>query len=330
MLVNKITPVLLVITLLMLVFYLPGTAAETKKVKVTLDWTPNTNHTGIYVASELGFFTEEGLKVDVVQPSETTSIQLTSSGKTEFGVSHQESVTMARDKDVPVISIAAIIQKNTSGFAAPADAGIEMVEDFEDKRFGGWGTELYNKIVQSVMNERGSDFSSVDFVNLGMTDFVTAARKGLADFFWIFYGWQGIHAEMEGLDITYIPARELSDTFNYYTPVFITSEKMVRKNPETVRSFLKAVSKGYGYAEENPKDSARILLDSASELDKDLVMKSQEFLSDKYSEGAEQWGIQERSVWEDFTAWLHENELIEEKVDVEEAFTNEFLPENGE
>lgn len=324
----KITGILLVSSILILSFALSGSSKETRDIKVTLDWTPNTNHTGIYVAKELGYFADEGLKVDVVQPSKTTSIQLTGSGKTEFGVSHQESVTMARDEGVPVVSIAAIIQENTSGFAAPADAGIDSVKDFENKRFGGWGTELYNKIIQSVMREEGADFSTVEFVNIGMTDFVTAARKGLGDFFWIFYGWQGMHAEIEDLDFTYIPATELSSTFNYYTPIFITSEKVIRDQPELAERFLKAVTRGYRYAEENPEESARILLDHASELDEDLVMKSQKYVSDEYSAGVDRWGVQEKPVWEDFTAWLYDNELIDERLEVEEAFTNEFLPGN--
>ena len=302
-------------------------SAKMQNIRVTLDWTPNTNHTGLYVAKELGYFAEENLKVKVVQPSKTTAVQLTASGRTKFGVSHQESVTMARDRGVPVVAIAAIIQENTSGFAAPADTGIESVQDFENHKFGGWGMELYNKIIRSVMKEAGADFSTVSFVNLGMTDFVTAARKGMADFFWIFYGWQGMHAELAGLDFNYIPAKSLSETFNYYTPVFIGSEGVIQKKPELVEKFLRAVSRGYGYATKNPKESAEILLDHASELDRELVMKSQKFLSDQYGKGVDRWGVQEKSVWTDFTNWLYKNGLIDKRIPVEEAFTNEFLPE---
>ena len=305
----------------------PKLEAKTQNIRVTLDWTPNTNHTGLYVAKELDYFADEGLKVKVVQPSKTTAVQLTASGRTEFGVSHQESVTMARDRGIPVVSIAAIIQENTSGFAAPADTGIESVKNFEEHKFGGWGMELYNKIIRSVMKEAGADFSTVSFVNLGMTDFVTAARKGMGDFFWIFYGWQGIHAELAGLDFNYIPARDLSETFNYYTPVFISSEGVIRKKPELVEKFLRAVTRGYEYSMENPEESAEILLDHATELDRELVMKSQKFLANEYGKGVDRWGVQEKSVWIDFTNWLYENGLIDKRIPVEEAFTNEFLPE---
>ncbi len=315
-----------VVLIMVLITSVAVTGAEVTGVKLTLDWTPNTNHTGIYAAKELGYFAEEGLKVSVVQPSKTTSIQLTGTGRTEFGVSHQESVSMARARGVPVVSIAAIIQNNTSGFAASAEEEISSVEDFAGHKFGGWGSELYNKIIQTVMQDVGADFSTVDFVNIGMTDFVTAARHDMADFFWIFYGWQGIHAELEGLEFTYIPVAELSETFNYYTPVFIAGEKIIAKKPELVRKFLRAVTRGYEYAAKHPTESAEILLKHASELDRELVMESQEYLSDKYAEGVENWGVQKKVVWERFADWLFNNDLIDRKIEPEEAFTNEFLP----
>lgn len=304
-------------------------AGEMNQVKVSLDWTPNTNHTGLYVAKKLGYFAEENLKVKIVQPAKaTTSIQLAASGKTEFGINTQEYVTMARSRGVPVVSIAAIIQNNTSGFAAPKGREITSVEDFEGKRYGGWGTELENQLIRSVMKNAGADFSSVEFVNLGMTDFVTASKQKMADFFWIFRGWEGIHADIEGLDYNYIPLTELSETFNYYTPIFITGESLIEKKPDLVKGFMKAVSRGYEYAEENPEEAGKILLESATELDRELVMKSQKYLSEKYSEGVESWGIQENEPWWDFMEWMYDHDLIDNQINVSKAFTNEFLPES--
>lgn len=323
---NKLMKVGLLILLIVLMGSINLYASGATRIKLTLDWTPNTNHTGVYVAKAQGYFTEEGLKVDIVQPSKTTSIQLTGSGRTEFGISHQEALTMARAREIPVVSIAAIIQENTSGFAAPKKENIESVEDFEGHKFGGWGSELYNKIIQSVMKDAGADFSSVKFVNIGMTDFVTAARHDMADFFWIFYGWQGIHAKIEGLKFNYIPAKELSDTFNYYTPILITSESMIEKNPGVVERFVRAVTRGYLYSVNNPNKSAEILLKYSPELNRELVMESQKYLSDKYSEGVKNWGVQEQEVWKRLKNWLYANDLIEKDIDVTKAYTNEFLP----
>lgn len=92
-----------------------------QKVSVVLDWTPNTNHTGLYVAKEKGYFKQEGLDVNIVKPGETGADQLVASGKAEFGVGYQEGITQARIQGVPIVSIAAIIQHNTSGFASPVE-----------------------------------------------------------------------------------------------------------------------------------------------------------------------------------------------------------------
>src|SRR6478672_5656716 len=109
------------------------TKKELKKVTVVLDWTPNTNHTGLYVAKEKGYFKEQGLDVEIIQPGQTGADQLIASGKADFGVSYQESITQARVQGVPLVSIAAIIQHNTSGFASPAAKNIVSPKDFAGK-----------------------------------------------------------------------------------------------------------------------------------------------------------------------------------------------------
>src|SRR3990167_10655612 len=113
-----------------------------EKVTVLLDWFPNTNHTGLYVAAEKKYFKDAGLEVEIIQPSEGENIQLVASLKADFAVSSQEAVTLARAKDIPVVSIAAIIQHNTSAFASLKKSKIEKVADFEGKRYGGWGSPI--------------------------------------------------------------------------------------------------------------------------------------------------------------------------------------------
>jgi ABC-type nitrate/sulfonate/bicarbonate transport system substrate-binding protein len=296
-------------------------------VKLALDWTPNTNHTGIYVAQELGYFAEEGLQVEIVQPGPTTSIQLTGTGKVEFGVSMQEYVTMARSQNVPVVSIAAVIQHNTSGFAALKEKNIQTALDFEHKRYGGWGSALEEAMIQTAMGVAGADFTTVTQVNIGMVDFTTAATRDLADFFWIFYGWEGIHAELEALDFTFIPLIDISDIFDYYTPIIISSEGLIDQNPDLVRRFLRALSKGYQYAIDAPVGAAEILLKHVPELDQELVRVSQAWLAGKYAEGAEIWGVQCHETWQRFMEWAVGSGLIETEIDVDRAFTNAFLPQ---
>ena len=295
-------------------------------VSIALDWTPNTNHTGIVVAQQLGYFAEEGLSVEIVQPGPTMSIQLAASGQCDFAVSMQEYVTMARAQNVPVVSIAAVFPHNTSGFAAPAELGVLEPADFENLRYGGWGSDLEAVMIRTVMGLHGGDFSTVEMFNLGMLDFVTAAERGFADFFWIFYGWQGIHAQLQGIDFIYIPLAELADVLDYYTPVIVASEAMIANDPDLVSRFMRALARGYIYAAQHPESAADMLLSFAPELDAELVRASQIWLVGQSETRLLLWGHQKTETWERFAACAFENDLIEKAIDPLAAFTNRFLP----
>ena len=254
-------------------------AEDLEVVRIALDWTPNTNHTGIFVAQELGFFEQEGLRVVTLQPTETASIPLVAAGRSEFGVSMQEYVTMARAQGVPVVSIATLFQHNTSGFAAPRDREIASPRDFEGMRYAGWGSDLESVMIRTVMEVAGADFDTVSMINIGMLDFTTAVRRDLADFYWVFYGWQGIHAELQGIEFDLLPLPDLAEVLDYYTPVIVTRERLITQEPETVRGFLSALARGYTYAAKHPTEAADILLAHAPELDRDLVHASQEWIA---------------------------------------------------
>jgi ABC-type nitrate/sulfonate/bicarbonate transport system substrate-binding protein len=304
-----------------------GNEADTmKEVSVVLDWTPNTNHTGLYVAQEKGYFEEEGLDVEIIMPGEAGADSIVASGKAEFGVGYQEGVTQARVQDVPLVSIAAVIQHNTSGFASPADKNIETPKDFEGKTYGGWGSPVEEAVMASLMKQENADVAKVDFVNMGDSDFFTAVQRDI-DFAWIYYGWTGIEAELRNEDINMIYLTDYTEKLDYYTPVLTTNEEMISDNPATVEAFLAAASKGYNFAIENPEEAAQILIDAAPDLDADLVKRSQEWLAPKYTDDAPRWGEQKLEVWENYADWMFKNELLDTELDAEKAFTNEFLPE---
>jgi ABC-type nitrate/sulfonate/bicarbonate transport system substrate-binding protein len=125
-----------------------------------------------------------------------------------------------------------------------------------------------------------------------------------------------------------IMVKDADPALDYYTPVLIASEKMLAERPDVTKRFLKAVSDGYKFAIENPEESAEILLNYAPELDPELVKASQIWLADKYQDDAPAWGVQKPEVWEKYADWMFEYGLLEKEIVSEDAFTNEFLPEN--
>ncbi|MFO7636389.1 MAG: ABC transporter substrate-binding protein, partial [Clostridia bacterium] len=81
----------------------------------------------------------------------------------------------------------------------------------------------------------------------------------------------------------------------------------------------------YEHAIEHPLESARILLKHAPELEEELVVQSQAFLSEKYKDDAPYWGFQKKEVWQRYMEWLHAQDFIPDEIDVEKAFTNDFV-----
>ncbi len=298
-----------------------------EKVKLILDWTPNTNHTGFYVAKELGYYEELGLDVEIIQPSEGSSLQLIAAGKGDFAVSYQEDLTYAKasDEPLPVKAIAAIIQHNTSGFASPKEKNIETVKDFEGKVYGGYGGPSERAILEAVMEKNGADFSKLTTVDVGSEDFFIATKNNI-DFEWTFEGWTNISAKLRNFEINYIPLRELDERLDYYTPIIASSEKVLLEKKDMVLKFMEATTKGYEYAIENPEESAKILVKDVPEIDEALAIESQKFLAKEYKADANRWGEMKDSVWNNYTQFLLENNLIKENLEASEAYTNEFLP----
>lgn len=309
---------------------LPGCGAQRArggltKAVLSLDWVPNTNHTGFYVALDKGWYAEQGIDLDIQVPSDpAAALKQVAAGNTDFGVSFQEEVTIARANGIPVVSIAAIIQHNTSAFAALRSSGIREPKDFEGKRYASYALPIERPVLEGLMRCGGADVSKVEFVDVGFDAF-PALLGGRVDLAWVFLGWDGVQARLKGVDLNTVPLYG-SCLPDYYTPVVIAGETTLKKRPDLTRRFMTATARGYAYAIESPGPSAEILLKHSPESDGELVMASQQWLSPRYRDDAARWGVQRPETWLAFTRWLDENALLPAKVDPADAFTNDYLP----
>ena len=312
----------------LLLFIAPLLHAEPlTEVKLLLDWTPNTNHTGIYVALDKGWYEEEGIDVTIIIPGEGDIYKAVAASAADFGVGYQEGLTLARAADIPVVSIAAIIQHNTSAFASRKEKGITSPADFAGTRYGGFGSPLERPMIDALMQCAGTTVDSVQFIDIGWADFLSVTESDRVDFAWIFYGWAGIDAEQKGVDLNTIMLNDHADCIpDYYTPVLMTSESMISNNPQRIAAFLQATAKGYDFARNNAEQAAAILLAKNPELNANLVTSSQQWLADKYQDDAPQWGWQQQTVWKRYIDFMKANKVIRD-LDVDAAFTNQFLPQ---
>ncbi|HEX7057721.1 MAG TPA: ABC transporter substrate-binding protein, partial [Bacilli bacterium] len=219
----------------------------------------------------------------------------------------------------------AIIQHNTSGFASPVDKNIKSPKDFEGKTYGGWGSPVEAAVIESLMQSQHADFTKVKIVNTGDADFFTAVKRDI-DFAWIYYAWTGVEAELRNVPLNMVYLTDYSDKLDYYTPVLVTNDTMIKEQPDIVSAFVAAVSEGYNFAIDHPDEAADILIKAEPDLNEKLVRASQKWLSPKYRDDAPQWGIQKREVWENYASWMLDHKLLEKPLDVDAAFTNQFLP----
>ncbi len=304
-------------------------ASDLKKVTFVLDWTPNTNHTGLYVAEEKGYFKAEGLEVEIVQPPEDGAAVLVASGKAQFGMSFQDSMApaLAGENALPITAVAAVIQHNTSGIISRKGEGLASPKGMEGKKYATWDIPVEKAMVKDVVESDGGEFSKVQLIPSTVTDEVSALKSKSVDAIWIFYAWAGIKMEVEGLDTDYFAFADLNPAFDYYTPVIIAGNEFLKQDPETAKAFLRAVSKGYEDAEKDPEGAARILLKAAPELDEKLVMESQKYLADKYQADVETWGYIDPQRWNKFYGWLNENGLSSPEIPENAGFSNDYLPQ---
>ncbi len=304
---------------------------QLKKVTFALDWTPNTNHTGLYVAKEKGYFKEAGLDVDIVFIEESSSATLCATGVAQFGIEAQDTLAAAFTGDEPlgITAVATILQHNTSGIISRKGDGIDTPKGLIGKRYSTWNSPIELAMMKLLVEKEGGNFDNVKLIPNNIVDEPGALEANQTDAIWVFYGWGCINAEVQGFDFDYFNFKDIESVFDYYTPVVIANNEFFNNDPETAKAFLSALRKGYEYAVENPEESAEILInsDNTNSLkgSEELVRKSQEWISKQYIDDAEKWGYITPERWDAFYDWLNENNLTEKEIPHGTGYTNEYL-----
>ena len=302
-------------------------AAELKKVTFVLDWTPNTNHTGVYAAIENGYYQEAGLEVEIIQPPEDGALAAVGTGHAQFGVDFQESLAVAltAEQPVPVTAVAAVLDHNTSGIISMKDKGIDSFDKLEGKTYATWDMLSEKAIIKQVMTDAGADYEKLKMVPHPGSDALSLMQTDV-DAVWVYEGWDVMMAELAGIEYNYIPFAEQSPVLDFYTPVIVASNDFLDSDPDTAKAFMSATAKGYEFAAQNPSQAADILVKQVPELSADLVKKSQEYLAQQYMGEKSAWGAIDEERWSAFYGWMFEQGLIPRELG-NEGFTNEYLPQ---
>ncbi|WP_083979675.1 ABC transporter substrate-binding protein [Demequina salsinemoris] len=285
-------------------------STELTTVRFTLDWTPNTNHTGLYVAIANGYFEDAGIDVEVLPYNSSSAETLIDAGSAEFGITGEGGLLYAHAAGGDVVSVMSVLQHEATALSVSADSDFTSPADLDGTTYGGFGTATEDAVNAAVIQAAGGT-GDYDSVILGTTAY-EALYSGDVDFTQAFVTWEGIEADLQGTPMNYFYPTDYGFP-DEYSIVVAGSESWIEENPEAAAAFVQALQEGYEYAAENPDEAAQILIDANPDVltEEDLVLQSQEMISADYLlDDNGEVGTQTEAMWADLGAFYYENGLL--------------------
>ena len=300
-----------------------------EKLKIALDWTPNTNHTGLFVALEMGFYEEQNIDLSIISPandnySETPAKKL-ELGQVDFAIVPTESLLSLHLKEnkCAVKGIYAILQEDTSAIVTLKSSNINRPKELDGKIYASFKARYEDKIVQQmIINDGGKGEIIIEYPEkLGIWETILAQKS---DSSWIFKAWEGIEAQTQGVELNEFNLKDYGIPYGY-SPLIIAKSEDIKAKNILFQNFVSATRKGYLFAQNNPEKAVEII--SKYIPTRDLanidVLKSQVYLNEFYGDESN-IGKMEASVFQTFIDWLFEHDILEKKLEVNDIFTNEL------
>lgn len=285
--------------------------AETETVTLQLDWVPNTNHTGFYVADEMGFYADEGLELEILPYSGGNGDTIVAEGQAEFAISFQNSITLARPAGVPIKAVAAVVQHTAEAIAVRADAtDISSPKDLDGKLYAGFGGPFEVPVMTAIIQADGGqgEFESVVLD----TAAYEAVYNGSADFVIPFKTWEGVEATLNDEPLKYFEYSDygLPDS---YSVLIVAADDWLAENGDIADRFLRATRKGFEFAAANPQEAGQILIDTnpGTFNQPELVFQSAELMANEYyldDSGA--WGTIDPAKFAAYSKFLYDAGII--------------------
>lgn len=312
-----------------------GAAQGTTTIRVALDWTPNTNHTGLFVAQQEGWFRDAGLDVQFLPYNSTAPETLVSSGAAEFGISFQDTFTFAKAAGADATSVMAILQHWGTQIAVKADrADIATPKDLDGKTYGGFGGPGEEPKMRAVIEAAGGTGQFTTVV-LG-TSAYEALYAGQVDFTEPFVAWEASRHSCAGSRSRPSRTPTTASPPDAYNVILIGNSPWLRDHPDVAKSFVRAAQRGYQFAADDPGKAGQLLMDAnpGAFAEPELVTRSQEMLSEQYlRDDAGKVGTQTLDRWAGYSGWVYDSGVLTgpdgkpltARPDFSTWFTDEYL-----
>src|SRR5665811_1402946 len=307
---------------------IPGALAQDPtSVSLALDWYPNANHAGLYLAQDRGYFEEAGLSVDIYVPADpAAALQTVGAGRDTFGISYHSEILFARQQEVPVVSVAALVQHPLNCLMMLAESEIERPSDLVGKTVGTAGLPSDDAYLKTMLEEDGASLDDVEIVNVGF-DLLPAVLSGSVDaVIGTYWTHETILAEEQGAPVRYLRVEEWGVP-DYYELIVAAGESTIEEQGDAISAFLEALQQGYTDAIADPDAAIEALLAASPDLDAEVEREGLELLIPLWtSDGAVPFGAQTEERWDAFGAWMKEQGLLSDDVEIAAAWNGDLLP----
>jgi putative hydroxymethylpyrimidine transport system substrate-binding protein len=301
-----------------------------KRVEFMLDYFPNADHAGIYAAQAGGDFEQAGLDVEIRQPPDPAApIKQVAAGRADLAISHEPEVMRARDQGLAVVSVAALVQKPLTSIISLPKAKISKPADLKGKTVGTAGIDYQDAYLQAILTEAGVSPSSVKVRNVGF-GFSPALITGKIDAaLGAFWNYEGQELKLRGKRPRIIRIDEVGvPTYNEL--VLVANESALERDADKIRAFIGAISRGTRELRGDPDTAIEGLLDANPDLDPELQRASVAVtLPLFFPPDDKPFGWQDPAQWDAFSAWMKDNQLLENPPDPAASFHNDLLPGAG-
>jgi putative hydroxymethylpyrimidine transport system substrate-binding protein len=304
----------------------------TKPFTVMLDFFPNADHAALYAAIAHGDFRAGGLNVTPLAPPDPAApLKLLAAGKVDMAISYQPELLLARDQGLPLVSIAALVQRPLTSIIALPGQHVAKLSDLAGKTVGTAGIPYQAAELRTALQTAGVPPSKVREVNVGF-NLVPAMLSGkVAATLGGFWNYEAIQLTQLHKHPLTIPV-DRAGVPQYDELVLVVREDEARKRGQDLRAFLQALTRGQREVRANPAAAVAYVLKANPSLDRRLQLASvsQTLPATQPTEAGKPYGWQSPAAWAAFASWMFAHKLLQNNPNTGfPPFTNEFLPGQG-